>query len=102
MRRLAFNIAVMASLALIAAFCAYAFPSIFSLGGQYSGGSFESSPGFLWDYRGIDVMVQGFIVLAATVAISSIFRERQKQGSSERSVEEGSTEEIPPGEEDEL
>lgn len=102
MRRLAFNIAVMASLAVIAALCAWAFPSIFSLGGLYSGTSFESNPGFLWNNRGIDIIVQGVIVLAATVAISAAFREHIKPGSSERAVEEGAAEEIKPEEEDEL
>jgi len=101
-RKTVLNIAAMASLALIAALCLCAFPSIFSLGGHYAGGSFESSPGFIWDYRGIDVMAQGFIVLAATVAISAIFREHQKPGSSERSVEEEPPEDIPFGEEEEL
>ncbi len=102
MHRFIFNMVAVALLALIAALGAMAFPSIFSLGGLYSGGAFESNPGFLWDYRGIDVILQGFIVLAATVAISSIFREHQKTGSSERSVDEGATDELPPEEEEEL
>jgi len=36
------------------------------------------------------------------VAISSIFREHQKPGSSERSVDDGPPGDIPPGEEEEL
>lgn len=102
MRKFIFNVIVVSLLAIIAALGATAFPSAFSLGGLYSGEAFESNPGFIWDYRGIDVILQGFIVLAATVAISSIFRARSKPGSSERSVDEGASGELPPEEEEEL
>jgi len=65
------------------------FPSVIGLGirGPVAS-SFEQQPGFIWDYRGIDVLVQGFIVLAATVSIAAIFRKETKLGSAERTVEE--------------
>jgi hypothetical protein len=65
------------------------FPSVISLGVRGPlANPFEQQPGFIWDYRGIDVLIQGFIVLAATVAIAAIFRQETRPGSTERTVEE--------------
>jgi uncharacterized membrane protein len=80
------------SIALIIAVVIFGFSSIISLGGNHSNGvPFENNPGFLWTYRGIDTIAQIFIVIAAMVAISAIFREAEKKGAS-KGADEGPTE----------
>ena len=39
----------------------------------------EEAPHFLWIYRGADILVQAFIIMAAAAAVSSQFR-REKKG----------------------
>ncbi len=66
------------------------FPSVIRLSVDHPlANPFEQQPGFIWDYRGIDVITQGFIVVSATVAIAAIFREQIRPGSTERTFEEG-------------
>jgi len=36
--------------------------------------SMEENPGFLWTDRGLDLLIQAFVILAAAVAISAQFR----------------------------
>jgi hypothetical protein len=38
---------------------------------------------FLWTYRGLDVIVQGFIVFAAAAAVSTLFRVEKGPGAVE-------------------
>lgn len=65
-------IAVVAALPLIA----IAFNQSFALSAPWrSLVPFDNDPGFLWNFRGIDVMVQGVIILAATIAVTSLLRE---------------------------
>jgi uncharacterized membrane protein len=52
-----------------------------------NGMPFEDQPGFLWTFRGIDVITQGVILVTATVAISAIFRQKTKPGNIEKVVE---------------
>jgi len=50
---------------------------------------FEREPYFLWTYRGLDVLIQVFIILATASAISSQFREEGPGVREEAVVEEG-------------
>jgi len=46
---------------------------------------------FLWTYRGLDVIIQGFIVFAAAAAVAALFRVEKGPGA----VEEVAIEEEP-------
>ena len=46
--------------------------------------SFEENPQFLWINRGLDLLIQAFIILAAAAAISAQFRREEPR----REVEE--------------
>ncbi|MDD1776444.1 MAG: hypothetical protein LUP94_03715 [Candidatus Methanomethylicus sp.] len=79
------------------------FPSVIGLSVEIElARPFEQQPGFIWDYRGIDVLVQGFIVVAATVAIAAIFREGTRPGSAERTVEDNPQSSLSEEEEEEI
>ncbi len=72
--------AVFAALLLLAA----AFQQSFALSAPWSSTEpFDDDPGFLWDFRGIDVVAQGVIVMAATVAVTSLLREYSVVGEDE-------------------
>jgi len=47
---------------------------------------------FLWTYRGLDVIVQGFIVFAAAAAVSALFRVEKGPGAVEKVAIEGELE----------
>lgn len=73
-------------------------PSIFGLSPPHPDAPpFSESPEFIWTFRGIDLLIQGTIVLAATIAISSMFRESTREVPEERApvepVDEGQFEE---------
>lgn len=71
---------VVVALALLAT----AFSQSFSLSAPWqSAAPFDDDPGFLWDFRGIDVLAQGVIVMAATVAVTSLLREYSVVGEDE-------------------
>ncbi len=73
-------LAVVAALAILA----NAFSQSFFLSAPWQSASpFDDDPGFLWDFRGIDMMVQGVIILAATVAVTSLLREYSVVGDDE-------------------
>lgn len=45
---------------------------------------------FLWTYRGLDVLIQGFIVFAAAAAVAALFKVEKGPGAVEEvAVEEG-------------
>lgn len=73
-------LAVVAALALLAV----AFQQSFALSAPWSSAApFDDDPGFIWDFRGIDVLAQGVIVMAATVAVTSLLREYSVVGEDE-------------------
>ncbi|MEJ5292613.1 MAG: hypothetical protein WHS82_03365 [Candidatus Methanosuratincola sp.] len=73
-------LAVLAALVLIAT----SFQQSFAFSAPWSSTlPFDEDPGFLWDFRGIDVLVQGVIVMAATVAVTSLLREYSVVGEDE-------------------
>lgn len=73
-------LAVVAMLSLLAA----AFQQSFALSAPWSSTEpFDDDPGLLWDFRGIDVVAQGVIVMAATVAVTSLLREYSVVGEDE-------------------
>lgn len=73
-------LAVVAALSLLAA----AFQQSFALSAPWSSTEpFDDDPGFLWDFRGIDVVAQGVIVMAATIAVTSLLREYSVVGEDE-------------------
>ena len=47
---------------------------------------------FLWTYRGLDVIVQGFILFAAAAAVSALFRVEKGPGAVEKVAIEGELE----------
>ena len=47
---------------------------------------------FLWTYRGLDVVIQGFIVFAAAAAVSALFRVEKGPGAVEEVAIEGDLE----------
>jgi len=47
---------------------------------------------FLWTYRGLDVIVQGFILFAAAAAVSALFRVEKGPGAVEEVAIEGELE----------
>ena len=47
---------------------------------------------FLWTYRGLDVVIQGFIVFTAAAAVAALFRVEKGQGAVEEVVVEGESE----------
>lgn len=47
---------------------------------------------FLWTYRGLDVVIQGFIVFAAAAAVAALFRVERGPGAVEEAVVEGELE----------
>jgi len=47
---------------------------------------------FLWTYRGLDVIIQGFIVFAAAAAVASLFRVEKGPGAVEEVAIEGDLE----------
>jgi len=51
---------------------------------------------FLWTYRGLDVIIQGFIVFAAAAAVAALFRVEKGPGAIEEVAIE---EELEKGEE---
>ncbi len=78
--RAAGMLAVVAALALFA----IAFPQSFALSAPWSSAAgFDEDPGFLWDFRGIDALAQGVIIVAATVAVTSLLREYSLVGEDE-------------------
>ncbi|MBC7127065.1 MAG: hypothetical protein H5T32_02445 [Candidatus Methanosuratus sp.] len=73
-------LAVVAALAILT----IAFNQSFTISAPWqSAAPFDDDPGFLWDFRGIDVAVQGVIILAATVAVTSLLREYSVVGEDE-------------------
>jgi len=47
---------------------------------------------FLWTYRGLDVIIQGFIVFAAAAAVAALFRVEKGPGAVEEVAIEGELE----------
>jgi len=47
---------------------------------------------FLWTYRGLDVIIQGFIVFAAAAAVAALFRVEKGLGAVEEVAIEGELE----------
>lgn len=43
---------------------------------------------FLWTYRGMDILVQGFLIFAAAAAVAALFRIEKGPGAVEEAVEE--------------
>jgi len=43
---------------------------------------------FLWTYRGMDILVQGFLIFAAAAAVATLFRVEKGPGAVEEAVEE--------------
>jgi magnesium-transporting ATPase (P-type) len=41
---------------------------------------------FLWSYRGIDMLIQAFLILAAAAAVSTLFRIEKGKGAIEEAV----------------
>lgn len=73
-------LAAVAAMALLA----IAFSQSFSLSAPWqSAAPFDDDPGFLWDFRGIDMMAQGVIIVAAAVAVTSLLREYSVVGEDE-------------------
>jgi hypothetical protein len=91
----------LALLAVVAALGFYFLPILEQGSVTPNGVPFEDHPGFIWTFRGIDVLVQGVIVLATMIAIASIFRPKVKEGREEIVPEAGPTE-LPEGEEEDL
>ncbi|MCP8309330.1 MAG: NADH-quinone oxidoreductase subunit J [archaeon] len=48
----------------------------------------EEAPYFLWTYRGFDIIVQGFLLLATVTAVTAILRKKEGVGVIEEAVEE--------------
>ncbi|MGQ9718281.1 MAG: NADH-quinone oxidoreductase subunit J [Nitrososphaerales archaeon] len=48
----------------------------------------EEAPFFLWTYRGFDIIVQGFLLLATVTAVTAILRKKEGVGVIEEAVEE--------------
>lgn len=51
--------------------------------------TFQEEPYFLWTYRGMDVLVQAFLIFAAATAVAALFREERGPGAVEEPVVEG-------------
>ena len=45
--------------------------------------SIEENPQFLWSNRGLDLLIQAFIILAAAAAISAQFRREERVSGGE-------------------
>jgi ABC-type amino acid transport system permease subunit len=43
---------------------------------------------YLWTYRGIDILVQGFLIFATATAVATLFRVEKGPGAVEEGVEE--------------
>lgn len=41
---------------------------------------------FLWSYRGMDMLIQAFLILAAAAAVSTLFRVEKGAGAVEEAV----------------
>jgi len=88
-------------LAVAAALGAYFLPILEQGSVAFNGPPFEDHPGFIWTFRGIDVLVQGVIVLTTMVAIAAIFRPKLKAGSEEP-VAEAEPSDLPEEQEEDL
>lgn len=60
---------------------AIAFHQCFGMSAPQAGvTAFDTSPEFVWDYRGMDLLVQGLLVVGATIAVSTLLREWKGNG----------------------
>jgi hypothetical protein len=49
----------------------------------------EEVPFFIWTYRGFDIIIQGFLLLATVTAVIAILRKKEGSKVAEETVEEG-------------
>ncbi|MEM2849087.1 MAG: hypothetical protein QXI36_02285 [Candidatus Bathyarchaeia archaeon] len=48
--------------------------------------TFEKYPFFIWTYRGLDMLIQAFLLLATTLGVTAILREDEGPGVEEEPV----------------
>jgi len=46
---------------------------------------FEDKPYFLWVYRGMDIVIQAFMLFAAAISIAALFRSEEPEEGVEKS-----------------